>query len=163
MSETGRPLSYKDEYREQAAKLSELGLTDAQMADFFEVSIPTFNSWKAKHPDFFKSLKAGKEIADENVVRSLYNRAVGYDHPEDKIFQYNGKSLVVPTIKHVPPDPGAAKLWLTNRRPEEWREKVAQEVTGKDGGPIETKVNDSELARQIAFALAKGDPSKDAG
>ena len=31
------------------------------------------------------------------------------------------------------------------------------ELTGKDGGPIETKdMSDNELARRIAFALAKG-------
>ena len=36
----------------------------------------------------------------------------------------------------MPPDPGAAKLWLTNRRTEEWREKNTTELSGKDGGPL---------------------------
>jgi len=41
----------------------------------------------------------------------------------------------------VPPDPGAAKLWLTNRRPEEWREKSYNELTGKDGTAIVPVLN----------------------
>ena len=39
-------------------------------------------------------------------------------------------------IEHVPPDPGAAKIWLTNRRPEEWRDRSTTELTGKNGAPI---------------------------
>lgn len=126
--EVGRPTSYQEDYCEQAEKLSEYGLTDAQMADFFGVSIPTFNAWKAKNPEFLKSLKAGKDIADEQVVRALYNRAVGYDHHEDKVFNNNGEPLIVPTVKHIPPDPSAAKMWLTNRRGDEWRDKQEQRI-----------------------------------
>lgn len=141
----GRPTAYKPEYAEQAIKLSEYGLTDAQMADFFGVSIPTFNAWKSRNPEFLKSLRAGKEVADEQVVRSLYNRATGYDYPEDKIFQHNGDPVIVPTIKHVPPDPTAAKLWLTNRRPAEWRDKVEQRVTGAIGVADLRDKTDEEL------------------
>lgn len=122
-SPRGRKTAYKKEYAKEAKKLSEWGLTDAQMAEFFGVSIVTFNAWKGRHPEFLKSLRVGKETADNQVERSLYARAVGYDYPEDKIFNHNGEPLVVPTVKHVPPDPGAAKLWLTNRRPDDWREK----------------------------------------
>lgn len=38
-----------------------------------------------------------------------------------------------------------------------WNAPVKQEVTGKDGGPIETKdLTDNEVARRIAFILSKG-------
>ncbi|MCY1295079.1 hypothetical protein D9M70_444010 [compost metagenome] len=30
----------------------------------------------------------------------------------------------VPTVKHYPPDPGAAIFWLKNRQPELWKERV---------------------------------------
>ena len=138
--EQGRPTEYKKAYDAQAKKLSELGITDAQMAEFFGVSVVTFNAWKSRHPSFLKSLKVSKEVADDQVERSLYNRAVGYDYPEDKIFNNNGEPLIVNTMKHVPPDPGAAKLWLTNRRGDTWREKQSHEHTGKDGGPIASEI-----------------------
>jgi hypothetical protein len=44
-------------------------------------------------------------------------------------------------VEHVPPDPGAAKLWLTNRRSEEWREKTSTELTGKDGAALVPVLN----------------------
>ena len=150
MSKGGRPTAYKKEYIKQAKKLSEYGLTDAQMAEFFSVSIPTFNAWKAKHPEFLKSLKVGKDISDNQVERALYNRAVGYDYPEDKVFNNNGEPLIVPTTKHVPPDPGAAKMWLTNRRGEDWREKQEIEHTHKIG-----------LAERIQRARNRGSDTED--
>jgi hypothetical protein len=87
----GRPTAYKKEYNEQAYKLCLLGATDKEMADFFGVSEVTFNAWKKNHPEFLKSLKKGKEIADANVASRLYERAMGYSHPEEKIFNDNGK------------------------------------------------------------------------
>ncbi len=126
----GRPSNYKKEYDEQAYKLCLLGATDKEMADFFGVSEVTFNAWKKKHPGFLKSLKEGKAVADANVAQKLYYRAIGYEHPEDKIFNDNGTPLIVPTIKHYPPDPTAAIFWLKNRQKDKWRDKHEQEITG---------------------------------
>jgi len=36
----------------------------------------------------------------------------------------------VPHQEHLPPDVGAAKLWLRNRQPERWRERQEVNVTG---------------------------------
>ncbi len=85
--------------------------------------------WKVSHPDFCKSIKAGKEVADAEVSRALKHRAVGYSHPEDKIFMHNGEPVVVPTIKHYPPDTAAAFIWLKNRAG--WRDKSETALSGK--------------------------------
>ena len=126
----GRPANYKKEYDEQAYKLCLLGATDKEMADFFNVKEQTINNWKKNHPSFFESIKRGKIVADANVAKSLYNRALGYYHPEDKIFNDNGEPIIVPTVKHYPPDPTAAIFWLKNRKPAEWREKRDVQVEG---------------------------------
>ena len=130
VKQRGRPSAYKPEYVEQAYKLCLLGATDKEMADFFGVAESTFNLWKKEHKEFSESLKRGKVIADANVADRLYQRALGYEHPEDKIFNDNGVPLVVPTIKHYPPEPVAAIFWLKNRRKDQWRDKQDVAVEG---------------------------------
>lgn len=126
----GRPSKYQPEVAEQAYKLCLLGATDKEMADFFGVAESTFHLWKKEHKEFSEALKRGKIIADANVAKSLYHRALGYSHPEDKIFNDNGEPLIVPTTKHYPPDPTAAIFWLKNRKPAEWRDKRDVQVEG---------------------------------
>lgn len=123
----GRPSRYKPEYAEQAKKLCMLGLTDKELAKFFEVSEQTLNTWKKAHPEFLESLKGGKTLADAEVAAKLHHRALGYSHPEDDIRVVNGQIVITPTIKHYPPDTTAAIFWLKNRQPNKWRDKPADE------------------------------------
>lgn len=131
MAERGRPSEYKPEYAEQAAKLCALGATDIELADFFEVDTRTIYRWKNVHDDFCQAVIVGKENSDARVERSLYNRAVGYTFESEKVFQFQGEVIRAPTTEHVPPDPGAAKLWLTNRKPADWRDKQEHEHSGQ--------------------------------
>lgn len=128
-SNAGRPTKYQESYNRQAEKLCLLGSTDKDMADFFEVDESTINRWKIEYPEFCESIKRGKISADANVASRLYKRAIGYEHDEDKIFNNNGKPLIVPTIKHVQPDTTAAIFWLKNRQPARWRDKQEVDVT----------------------------------
>ncbi len=121
----GRPSQYKEEYVERVANLALNGATDAEIADDLDVSIATLYNWRAKHPAFLSALKYGKEQSNERVERSLYLRAVGYEHDAVKVsFDKNGNPIYAPYRELVPPDPGAQKLWLMNRKPEEWKERV---------------------------------------
>ena len=132
----GRPSLYRKEYAEQAYKLCLLGATDVQMADFFAVEEKTINNWKAAQPDFFQSITRGKLIADARVAERLFQRAMGYQHEAVKIFMPAGASepVYAPYVEHYPPDTQAASLWLRNRQPAKWRDRV--EHTGADGGPL---------------------------
>lgn len=127
----GRPSSYKPEYAEQAAKLCALGATDADLADFFEVSIRTVERWRSQFPEFCRSIKEAKAEADNRVERSLYQKAVGYTFDSVKIFQHQGEIINAPYREHVPPDTTAAIFWLKNRRKDEWRDKHEHEHTGQ--------------------------------
>jgi hypothetical protein len=128
MAKQGRPTEYKKEYDEQAEKLCKLGAIDTELADFFNVSEQTINTWKKKHPSFLESIKRGKEIADMEVANSLYKKATGYTTDDVKIFQYEGMPVKVPYIKEYQPDTTSIIFWLKNRRPDKWRDKTEHDV-----------------------------------
>lgn len=128
-----RPTKYQKAYAEQARKLCLLGYTDDQLADFFEVSASTINKWKLDHPRFSESIKKGKDVADGDVAESLYQRAMGYEHPEDDIRAVDGAIVITPTIKRYPPDTTAAIFWLKNRQSKKWRDKVDHGLEGPNG------------------------------
>ena len=123
----GRPTKYKEEFAKQAEKICLLGATDEFLADYFDVEVSTLNNWKKAHPEFLESLKKGKSDADLKVAESLFGRAVGYSHLEEKVFNNQGEILTHNTVKHYAPDPTAAIFWLKNRQPKQWRDK--QEVS----------------------------------
>lgn len=126
----GRPTKYKEEYDKQAEKICLLGATDEFLANYFEVAVSTLNKWKLDHPSFSASIKRGKEEADLKVAEALFNRAVGYSHPEQKVFNNQGEIVTHDTVKHYAPDPTSAIFWLKNRNPAMWREKTEQHHTG---------------------------------
>jgi hypothetical protein len=136
----GRPTKYRNEHAEQCYKLCLLGATDEDLADFFGVSVQTVHTWSERHPEFLEARKRGKDDADANVAERLYQRATGYTHPEEKIFQYEGRPIRVETLKHYPPDTPAAIYWLNNRQRGRWSNRHLHEHTGKDGGPMEVTV-----------------------
>lgn len=131
----GRPTEYDPKHLKMVQMMCELGATDIEIAEALGINVLTLYRWRAKYPEFCKALVVGKQQADARVERSLYNRAVGYSYPALKIMQHQGMPVEVPYTEHVPPDPGAAKLWLTNRKPSEWREKV--ELSGNPDAPLQ--------------------------
>ena len=136
----GRPTLYRATYAEQARRLALLGQTDAEMAAFFGVSEATFHRWKKAHKDFCESIKEGKADADAKVAAALYQRAVGYSHPDVHVSNYQGEITVTPLTKHYPPDTGAAFIWLKNRQPDKWRDRIEHQadvtVNGPDGAAL---------------------------
>lgn len=120
----GRPSKYDSKYHPKAAyKLCLLGAIDKELASFFEVNVDTVNEWKKVHKEFSVSLREGKLEADTKVADSLFQRACGYSHPEEKLFLFKGKIVRGETIRQYPPDTAAMIIWLKNRRPDLWRDK----------------------------------------
>ena len=142
----GRPTEYRAEYDDQAMKLCLLlGATDAQLAEFFDVSETTINNWKNEFPSFLESLRAGKRVADAEVAHGLFNRARGAQYTTQQAFKVRrikfneaGKKVAedeevvtVPVEVVEPPDTNACSLWLRNRDSEHWRDKQDIEHSGE--------------------------------
>lgn len=72
-----------------------------------------------------------KEYLSAMVESALYIKATGHTTTEKKEV-YKGEKLVetIYTTKEVEPDLNAVKLWLYNRMPEKWKEKVFEDEDG---------------------------------
>lgn len=101
----GPQLRYKLEYPEQAARLCQLGATDMELAEFFDVSKQTIYNWKERFPEFRDAIRLAKFEADMKVTESLYNKALAGDVT-------------------------ACIYWTKNRRPDLWRDRKEVEHSG---------------------------------
>lgn len=134
-----RPEKWDDKFLKIAEKACELGATDQDLADMLDISLRTLYYWRTKRPELAAVMKVGKEVADDQVERSLYRQAMGYEQDEVKIFMPAGAEAPVyaPYRAKVAPSATAAIFWLKNRRADDWRDKVTQEHTGPNGGPVQ--------------------------
>jgi len=97
----------------------------------------TINAWKSEHVDFLQALKGGKTEADDRVERALYHRAVGCSHEVEKPMVVDKDVRIVTYTERYPPYTTACIFWLKNRRPEQCRDKVVQEMTWASKKPSE--------------------------
>jgi hypothetical protein len=134
----GRPTLYDPEKHPRLVRnLALVGFSENLIANSLGISGGTFNNWKNEHEEILNALREGREEADGAVAASLFQRALGYSHPDVDIKMYKGDIIETPIIKHYPPDTQAAIKWLENRQHAKWRQRTITEVTGPEGGPIE--------------------------
>jgi hypothetical protein len=121
-----RPTNFSEALQKTIMQLAEDGFTDVQIATRIGVCEKTFYIWKNKYPELRTSLGEAKDIPDDLVEATLFQKAIGYKHEAVKIF-FDPKSMQTVEhkyIEHYPPDTTAAIFWLKNRRPESWRDKI---------------------------------------
>ncbi len=117
---------YHDDW---AWSMASMGATNEEIADAIGISKRTIPRWAKDHESFGKALMEGKAVSDAKVIKSLYQRAIGYDYTEErKIVEVdkdgNVKPVKVETIKkHVPPDVAAQCFWLKNRQRDRWADR----------------------------------------
>jgi len=153
----GRPPIYDDTITPMLAfKFCLLGCTNEKLSELLEISIGTVEVWMREKPNFFMAVKEGRDIANANVAKSLYDRACGYKC-EEKEYKRTVKldakgqpemddsgnpikelTLVKIVKKHMPADIAAVKFWLWNRtktksKEEQWSDKQSIDLSSPDG------------------------------
>lgn len=145
----GRPALYKPEYAELGKRAAMLGARNADLARFFGVSGATIDKWLLEEEQFSCAVREGKDHADAHVAEAVFKNACGYSHPAVKIFHDGGEDGVgiveAPYVEHYPPNAIAGKFWLTNRRPDLWRDRM--EFDNK-GAPL-TQINNDNRTQTI--------------
>ena len=134
--------AFKPEYCAKAKELCQRGATTADLATAFGVTQWTIDFWRVTCPEFYEACRLDDDAANARVARALYERAVGYTYTTEKGVLVNGSLEVIQVEHHLPPDPGAAKFWLENRRAKEWKKEGAQ-YSQSEESPLE------QLAREL--------------
>lgn len=119
------------------------GLSDKDIAGNIGISVETFYQWKKKYPEFSEALREGKDIPDRKVENALYERCFNQTVKVMKTFKVkesgydaNGKRWEREDLKEaydevvVPADVRAQQFWLSNRKPDAWRDKKDVELSG---------------------------------
>src|SRR5215468_11095654 len=127
MNHRGRPTLYKPEYPDLARRFCQLGGTNEDLADFFEVSRSTIDEWLRVHCDFAEAVRQGRDGIDMVVAEKLLTRIMGYTHEGRKYVLYKGEEKEVRHVVHFPPDVQACIFWLRNRRRKQWLERARPE------------------------------------
>lgn len=133
----GRKPKFCKSWIDKCRQMALDGYTDAQMAEELGTTRLTLCRHAKLHPELAEVISAGKEIADNRVEDCLYKRACGYDYEEvqTEISTVNGQErrVVKKVRKHLPPDTGAAFIWLKNRRKGIWRDKHEIDIGTREG------------------------------
>lgn len=94
---------YQAKYAREAKKLCLGGARDDELAEHFGVCRKTIQNWRIRFPKFAEACRLGKDAVDDEIERSLYQKARDGDTT-------------------------AIIFWLKNRRPHLWRDKRHVEV-----------------------------------
>ncbi len=134
----GRPSKYDPQYCDLARESMRAGFSKTATAGSIGICKATFDNWCAAHPEFLGAVKEGETLRTLKLETDLLSAPDG------------------PTV--------TSRIFaLKNAAPDEWRDKVIQEHTGKDGGPIQTQ-EVSPLERinsRIAGIAARSRPDGD--
>jgi hypothetical protein len=134
--------------------LAETGHTDQFLCKVLGIHIGTLNAWVKRYPDFKRAFTNWKKVACEQVEKSLFEHAVGFEYEREQVFvnkikqvryeenEDGGRPVRVETEKVVatkvpikvvePPDFQSAKFFLINQKGNEWKDKTEalHDVTG---------------------------------
>ena len=95
------------------------GLTNEQIASNMGVVVSTLWEWRKKSSKISNALKIGKEEADLQVENALHKAAL----------EGNTTAMI---------------FWLKNRKPENWRDKIQQEITTESA--VKLVIDNNELS-----------------
>ncbi len=112
------------------ARLISIGATERQMAEFFRVKVEVMVEYLKLNPGLVRGVELNEELMSDKAERALWERGVGFSHPDVHISNYEGIITITPITKIYPPDPVSLKEWLHNRRPSRWKQKLDMAHSG---------------------------------
>lgn len=129
---------YRPEMAAEAATMVLNGATERDLIVAFKTTRTVFNLWKVQYPEFAQALiiTSAAAMCDENVKRSMYEMAMGYEQEAVKIMNVDGDVRAIKYVERVQKNYNAAKFWLMNRKPEEFGRDPDAAKGGNDTRPV---------------------------
>jgi excinuclease UvrABC ATPase subunit len=153
------------------------GLDNKDIAKYFNYGEATFSRIinSGEYEQLSQALKKGRKPLEIVVENSLYRRATGQiklktqvrrfleqkctacqgEDPKCKVCKGTGKmiitdiELVQETISEVPPDTGAAALWLKQKKPNVWNKQPEKVDVTSLGESMAARVLTKKEAREL--------------
>jgi hypothetical protein len=156
----GRPSDYTQETADRiCAQLAEgKSLRTICKADDLP-STQTVYAWLRTHAEFLAQYTRAKEdsadaFAEEmlDIADEASNDWMEVHDKDNPGYRFNGEHVNRSRLRVD------TRKWIASKlKPKKYGERVQAELTGKDGGPIETAdMTEVEIARRIAFTLQSG-------
>lgn len=162
----GRPSSYTPELAGEICDRISVGATLRELEAQDDMpSMKTIMRWARDNADFrqqyARALDQRNDFWAEEIIEIADDGTNDYVEKRDQEgailgYRENGEFISRSKVRIE------TRKWLMGKgSPKKYGEKVAHELTGRDGNPIETKeLSPEEYARRIAFGLAKGTQKK---
>lgn len=134
--------------------------TIAEICASVNISERCYYDWQANNAEFAESIAYAREKFDEQLVKeaknSLRKLVNGYE-VEEKTTVYQNDKDGKPKIKeqkvvkkHIQPNPNSVEFALTNKVPHEYKNRINNEVTGKDGKDLFANLSNEDIDKRIA-------------
>lgn len=171
----GRKSKYTPERVEIITKAIADGKTYKDAFTLAGIGKDAFYEWINNKPEFADAIKKAEAEYSEwynstivqDAKRSLRELVLGFDYEEIKTESATGKdgktviTKTTKTRKHVAPSPTAVIFTLTNRDPENWKNRQTNEITGNLKTETDAKVDLSavpdELLEQVLNKINGGE------
>lgn len=136
----GRPTDYRPEFAEEIVQLMDEGLSLTAASAELGFWRQRAYEWAVKHPEFADAIKFGQARRTLKLERDLLGSGDG-PFVTSRIFA------------------------LKNAAPDEWRDRVVNEHSGPDGGPIQTEDVSARdrIARKLSSIAARSGAAGDPG
>lgn len=124
---------------DEIGKWAKDGWTERDIASELGISYAGFRNYKKQYLELKGVLTENKKVADDAAKGALFKKVTGYTYTKEiKERDEDGKLVTVKKVTmEIPPDTQAAKFWLSNRDPENWKNRETKDISAHLDANIE--------------------------